>query len=121
MFGPHVNRTHASGKRPNISKHIAIALREAKAEGLAAKAAAVFLSGPKKMEITIQPDESAELKAYISQTSTVVIAHSAYPTVKVWRDDPFTIKFVRQELAACGAAGVAGLVIHLGGQKPNAV
>jgi endonuclease IV len=113
MFGPHVNRYHAQGSRPDIAEHIEAARREAEVEAnFRITAVSIFVGGPHDRRINLREAEGAGLKAYIARTGIKVIAHSSYSAVP-WRGDPDAARFIREEAAVCQAAGVTGLVVHL--------
>lgn len=113
MYGIHVNRYHARGKRPSIVEHIEAASEEALAEaGFALKVVAIFVGGPKNREITLHPEERRQLREYIARTGIRVIAHSSY-SAQPWRGDPDAARYIREELSVCQEAGITGLVVHL--------
>ena len=113
MMGAHINRVHATGKRPSIAAHIEAARREAEHEaGVRLTAASIFVGGPKDRRITLGEAEGLELREYIERTGIRVVAHSAYSAVP-WRGDPDAARFIREEAATCQAAGIGGLVVHL--------
>lgn len=113
MFGPHVNRDHASGTRPGIVMHIATAQVEAHDEaGFDIRSAAVFVGGPKTREITLKPEERSVLKTFINDTNFKVIAHSSY-SAHPWKGDPDASRYIVEELKVCQEAGITGLVVHL--------
>lgn len=119
-FGPHVTRDLAPGPRPTIVEHIAAARAAAAREGFRADAAAIFVGGPKTRAITLRPDEGPALAAYAAETGVRVVAHSTYAA------PPFAgraecVAFVAEELRACAAAGIEGLVVHLPAAGPAAV
>src|SRR5262245_3174127 len=113
LIGPHVNRYHAQGTRPDISEHIEVARREAEVEAdFKITAVSIFVGGPHDRRINLREAEGARLAEYIDRTGIKVIAHSAYSAVP-WRGDPDAARFIREEAAVCQAAGVTGLVVHL--------
>jgi len=113
MFGPHVNRYHATGKRPSMAAHIEAACREAAADGdFRVGAVAFFVSDTRALEINLHPDERAPLRALIKRTGLRAIAHSSYKAFP-WNGNPAGAAFLREELKVCQEAGVEGLVVHL--------
>jgi len=121
MFGPHVSRYHAAGKRPSIVAHIKAARQEAAdAAGFSVTAVALFVGGPKNREITLTKQERSELRTYIRDQELVVIAHSSY-AASPWKGDPNAAAYIREELSVCQEAGIAGLVVHLPKQPIDVV
>ncbi len=125
MFGPHVNREHARARaraRPTITQHVAAARAQAAEVGVAAQAMQIFLASPRKMVMTMEGDEAAELAEYLRQEGVWGVAHNTY-TAYPWRDDAkarHAASFVREELQLAAAAGLHGLVVHLPAE-PDAV
>jgi endonuclease IV len=114
IAGPHVNRNLAkSGARPSIVEHIRVAVDGADhGSGFTVGAVAVFVGGPNDRRITLTAGEAAELRAFTRETGVRVYAHSSY-TAQPWRGDPDAARYIREEQAACIAAGISGLVVHL--------
>jgi endonuclease IV len=111
--GPHVNRYHAVGARPDIVAHIEAARAEAiTAAGFVVKVVSIFVGGPKSRDITLRPEERVALRAYIARAGVRVIAHSSY-SASPWRGDPDAARYIREELSVCQEAGISGLVVHL--------
>lgn len=117
LFGPHVGREHARGKRPPLAAHIEAARREAATLDFKMGAAQVFLAGPRSFKFTVDEAEAADLRAYIERSGMFVVAHGTYFDFPWNPAKPYPAKFIRKELALCSRAGVAGLVVHLG--KPD--
>jgi len=112
-FGPHVNRYHATGKRPDITEHIEVACTEAlHYANFVVKAVAIFVGGPKTCQITLSKKERILLKSYIASTDIKVIAHSSY-SAHPWKENPEIIKYIHEELDVCQESGIVGLVVHL--------
>lgn len=112
MFGPHVNRVHAKGKRPSIVQHIAEVRRDAKEHGFKAEAFQIFVAGPRSLEITLSEKESEQLAAYIKKENIRVVAHGTYMD-SPWGGNAYLAKFIRTELALCSKSNISGLVVHL--------
>lgn len=113
MFGPHVNRDYATGTRPGLTSHIAMAQVDAYDQAkFHMRAAAVFVGGPKTREITLAPEERGALRSYISESHMKVIAHSAY-SAHPWKGDPDAARYIVEELKVCQESGITGLVVHL--------
>lgn len=112
MFGPHVNRCYASGKRPDIVEHITIAMKEEEKTGVKIKAVSIFVGGPKNKTITLKHAERESLRGFIAENGIVVIAHSAYSAYP-WRGDEASMAYIRNEQEVCQQAGISGLVVHL--------
>lgn len=114
MFGPHVNRYHATGKRPAISAHIDVACREAARDAdFRVGAVSFFVSevrGP--LKINLHPEESSMLRDYLARTGIRAIAHSTYQAFP-WGGNPASAAFICEELKVCQSAGIEGLVVHL--------
>ncbi len=117
LIGPHVSRLHAKGKRATMTAHIKAATREAKSEGFAITAAALFVGGPRTKTINLKTAERSELAAHVDDTGIVIIAHSSYVAVP-WGGDPTAAKYMAEELDVCGEAKIAGLVTHLPTNRP---
>jgi endonuclease IV len=113
MFGPHVNR---SAKEPGggggMAAHVEAARRVALAAGVRMQAAALFVGPPRSLRVTLAAAEAAELAAYLRRTGVRAVAHSAYVAAP-WGGSADAARHIRAELAACDAAGVEGLVVHL--------
>jgi endonuclease IV len=125
LIGPHVNRYHAQSRgpgasprgpgagRPGLAEHIEAARAEALAvSGFKVTAAAVFVGGPSRREITLTPEERPALREYLARSGIRVIAHSAYCAAP-WGGDPAAARHIREELGVCQEAGISGLVVHL--------
>ncbi len=121
MFGPHVDRVHAGGPgRPPLLAHIRAARAAALAADFDARAFQVFLAGPRNFSVTLRPEEAEELRPFLAGAGLFVVAHGTYMDFP-WGDSPYPARFIRDELALCARAGVAGLVVHLGKTPPAAV
>lgn len=115
MFGSHVGRQRAKGKRPSIVAHLLIAKAQAEAVGVAFRAFQIFVAGPRQRRITLTEEEAKELEGYLSHEDIWGVGHSAYAAYP-WRDDHkarHAAKFVRQEARRAKEAGLQGLVVHL--------
>ena len=113
MFGPHVNRYHASGKRPGMAAHIKAACGEAWATAdFRVGAVAFFVGDTRELKINLHPDERAPLRELIQQTGLRALAHSSYKAFP-WNGNPAGAAFICEELKVCQEAGVEGLVVHL--------
>ena len=112
MFGPHVNRDRAPAGAP-LAAHVEAARREAEAEsGFPIRAAAVFVGGPRVRRVSLSDAEAADLRAYSARAGVRLVAHSAYVAAP-WRGDAAAAAHIRAEAAACQAAGIGALVVHL--------
>jgi len=111
-IGPHVNRTHAKGRRPNITAHIRVAVQEAKNAGIVMGVTSIFVGGPKNRKITLKVEERKELADYVTHTSLRIIAHSSY-SASPWRGSVGAAEYIKEEQAVCQSAGITGLVVHL--------
>jgi len=120
MFGPHVNREYAKGKRPSIVAHIRRARAIAAGAGFRARAVQVFVAGPRNLNVTMTGEEEAQLKKYVADEKIVALAHGTY-LASPWGGNAYFEKFIRTELQICGRAGAAGLVVHLGTPPPKVV
>ena len=121
MLGPHVSRTWATGgPRPSITDHIEAARADASSHGVDAQVFQIFVAGPRQAKITLAPEERAELREYAAATGRQVVAHGAY-TDYPWHGNPAAFKAIQDEIAVCEAAGVFGLVIHLGAPTPDEI
>lgn len=119
MFGPHVKRNHAQA-RAAITAHIAAARNEAKKGcDFEIKVISLFVSDPQARKITLMSAEAKKLKEYLSETKLEAIAHASYTSMP-WTGDPAAAAAVVAELKVCAAAGIAGLVVHLPSEKPEA-
>jgi endonuclease IV len=114
MFGPHVNRYHATGKRPDISAHIEAARREAVGDAdFRIGAISLFVSEVKgALKTNLHPGERTLLKNYLVRTGIRAIAHSTYQAYP-WGGNPASAAFICEELKVCQEAGIEGLVVHL--------
>lgn len=121
MFGPHVHRDFITGrKRPFISEQIAAARAQAAGAGIDMRAVQIFVAGPKNRTLTLKEDEGIALRKYLATTGIWAVAHGTYMD-NPWRGDAHAAMFIRQEAAAAGAAGIEGLVVHLGAPGPDDV
>lgn len=118
MFGLHVDRVHAAGKRPSITAHIKAARAAGAAAGFAARAFQVFVAGPRNAKVTLKDEEADELREYLDGEGreAAVYAHGTYVDFP-WHGSLDAAGFVRAEVALCARAGISGLVVHLG--KPD--
>lgn len=115
MFGPHVGRQRAKGKRPNMVAHILVAKAQAESVGVNFRAFQIFVAGPQQLRLNLTEEEAKELEGYLDQENMWGVAHSAYVAYP-WRDDHkarYAAKFVRQEARRAKEAGLQGLVVHL--------
>lgn len=114
--GPHVNREHAAPapgkKRATLGAHVRAAVATARAAGFAVGAAAVFVSAPRAARLTLTPEEAAELRGGAAR-ELALYAHSSYAAAPWGPGAAERAAFVREEAALAGAAGCAGLVVHL--------
>jgi endonuclease IV len=113
LVGPHVNRYHAPGARPNMADHVEAARHQAETEGgFRVRAVSMFVGGPQNRTITLRPEERTGLRELLRQTQILAIAHSSYTAVP-WKGDPDAARFIREEAEVCREAGIRGLVVHL--------
>ena len=133
MFGPHVTREWAAGKRPPLAAHVEAAAesfyRHADPDNVQGFAFQVFVAGPRQQKFTTDLDEARGLKAFIESENargrmTWGVAHGAYQDVP-WNGEKANAqwirKWIRLELRRAAAAGLAGLVIHLHSTPPEVV
>lgn len=123
MFGPHVDRVHAQGTRPDIHHHIRAARDAAAKVGIRVDAFQIFIAGPRQMEITLGDREAEDLRAFLAESGLHGVAHSVYVT-NPWRDDhksTYSASFIRRQSRLCKEAGLKGLVVHLPPKEPPAV
>lgn len=116
MFGPHVGRKWAEGKRPSITQHIREARCHARSCGFDARAFQIFIAGPQTLNMVVKDGEAEELRQYIEEENIFVVAHGTYQDVP-WSESPrvaYMRKFIRKEVAAASKIGIAGIVVHLG-------
>jgi len=111
MFGPHVHRIFA-GEGAALPEHLAADRAGAAEAGIEMRAAQIFVASPRKLAMTLGDTEAAALKAYLEREPLFVVAHGTYLDVP-WKS-AYIRKFIRKEIEACEAAGVRGLVVHLG-------
>lgn len=75
----------------------------------------------KRREVTLSEAEAEALRAFLAARPELQVvahgAHGAHP----WTGEPGAAAFIRRELAVCAAAGLVGLVVHLGKAPPEAV
>jgi endonuclease IV len=129
-IGAHVSRTQIKGKKgasSSIDKHIAAhrqqiaaALEWPKAANFGA--AQIFLAGPQKQEfVKSSESDEAPLAEYLTANPELyVVAHATYLDYP-WSKKPYTITFIKRELAYCARTGLRGLVIHLNKATPETV
>lgn len=112
MFGPHVNRYHASGARPPMGAHVAAAIAEAAAEGFRVDSVAFYISEPRSLTLNLHSDERPALRSLLQELAGGAYVHSAYRAWP-WGGSPATAAFIREELKVCAEIGARGLVVHL--------
>lgn len=113
--GPHVDRVHARRRgRPTLAEHIEAARTSAAEAGFRATAFQVFVAGPRSLVPALADGEAEELRAYLgARPELTVLSHGTYLD-HPWGGNHYLARFIREELAACAQAGIAGLVVHLG-------
>ena len=119
LFGPHVNRDWCRRGAP-LDAHVGEALRAAREEGFRAGAAAVFVSNPRRCELTLTPAEAEGLRRHAA-AGTALVAHSTYAAAPWGADAGARRAFIRREQQACADAGIGALVVHLPSAPPAAV
>jgi len=108
-LGCHV---HRHGDRA-LHECIEVARVEARDEGdVDLGSVQVFVGGPRKREIIVDPGEREALRLYFARTGVFAVAHNAY-SADPWRGDPDAARFIREEAEVCQESGIRGLVVHL--------
>jgi sugar phosphate isomerase/epimerase len=120
-YGPHVEG--GEGLRARLERETARAA--AAGFGVGAFQTTVGALVPrgkgKRREITLAGAEAGALRAFLAARPNLqVVAHGAHGDYP-WTGKPGAAEFIRRELAVCAAAGLVGLVIHLGKAPPEAV
>jgi endonuclease IV len=127
MFGFHVRRDWAQGKRPGLANHVkearAFFERELSTVGDETRTFAfqVFVAGPRQMKFTADLEEANALRTCLQQLRdngrpTWGVAHGTFMDAPWSPDKPshkWTLKWIRIELRRAASAGLAGLVVHL--------
>lgn len=130
MFGFHVEREWAGGKRPGLAAHLkaARAFSEKELPGRPF-AFQVFVAGPRQMKFTVDIEEARELREALQQLRATGlpawgVAHGTYmdmPWDATKPNHKWTLKWIRLELRRAALAGLAGLVVHLHTTPPQQV
>ena len=123
LLGAHVARLHApaeGGAALSIVGHLEAAAAEAAREGVALRAAQIFVTGPRDRASRLKAGDAAALAAFAAASGTVLVAHSSYANSNPWRGNPIAAAGIRDELALCAAAGISRLVCHLPHSGPPA-
>lgn len=120
MFGFHVDRVWAPAGSP-VERHIEAARRWAADEhGFDARAAQIFVAGPRSYSLITTPGDAAGLRRYVDETGLALFAHGTYLDFP-WGGSAPAAASIRRELGVCAAAGIRGLVVHLGTTPPGEV
>jgi len=103
-----------------ISKDIQSTTYDFNSYSLHMSIAAIFISNPRRLQITLKDENKEKLKDFIKQGKINVIAHSSYVAF-LWGKTQLirnnSLKFVLKEYKICKDVGISGLVIHLPKEK----
>lgn len=115
MFGPHVNRAFVRG---DLARQLEAARDHGREQGVGLRCFQVFVAGPRNMRHTLTRAEVETVRAFCAAPDETgapprVYAHGTYMDVP-WSGRSYTRHFILDEAENCCAAGIRGLVLHLG-------
>lgn len=111
MYGPHVSLHGA----PPTACLIDAQEQAYSCDRFVAKAFAVFVSNPRKLQITFTESDCASVRKFVARGNRVV-AHSTYAAYP-WGANPHgAIRHINAERHCAELAGISALVVHLPGR-----
>lgn len=108
MLGCHVHKENEF-----ISNDIQSAIYDCNVYSLEMTTAAIFVSNPRKLQISLKDENKEKLKEFIKNKKIKIIAHSSYIASLWGKNAAVSLKFVLKEYKICKETGISGLVIHL--------
>jgi endonuclease IV len=115
MLGCHVHKENES-----IAKDIQSAIYDSDVYSLPMTIAAIFVSNPRRLQISLKDENKVKLKEFIKCKKINIIAHSSY-VAALWGKTQLirnnSLKFVLKEYKTCKNVGISGLVVHLPKEK----
>jgi deoxyribonuclease-4 len=115
MLGCHVYKENEF-----IAKDIQSTIYDFEAYSLPMNVAAIFVSNPRKLQISLKDKNKEKLKEFIKRGKINIIAHSSY-VAALWGKTQLirnnSLNFVLKEYKICKEVGISGLVVHLPKEK----
>jgi deoxyribonuclease-4 len=115
MLGCHVHK-----ENEYIAKDIQSAIYDSNVYSLHMNIAAIFVSNPRRLQISLKDENKEKLKEFIKCKKINIIAHSSY-VAALWGKTQLirnnSLKFVLKEYKICKEVGISGLVVHLPKEK----
>lgn len=114
MLGCHVHKENEF-----IAKDIQSAIYDSNVYSLPMTVAAIFVSNPRRLQISLKDENKEKLKEFIKCKKINIIAHSSY-VAALWGKTELrknSLDFVLKEYKICKDVGISGLVVHLPKEK----